>query len=299
MKYVRSIEQFGILKGKHIQYKYFDTPEARNNFNENSEFRGCGGENLYLYDEGEHEYVEGLKEIILSLKRENKKIYEIQSENKEYINKINELKNKIKELQNKENNFNIEEYENIKVKNNELHDKLTQATRNINNLKENITVEKAKNDNLMRIMKERANAKRGLKPKKEHDGYIPLFNKETIFSFKYKEMNKIKSINYNVWRLKLETPYSSKMDLKYILKDIEKYLLHSYQDLKFNCISRFDFKSLIKKENRKDIKRFKEMMENAEEVHVFKIEYEVNFKKGLWEIELLSNREIKISNDLK
>ena len=61
MKYVRSIEQFGILKGKHIQYKYFDTLEDRNDFNETSEFRESVGENLYLYNENEHEYAEKLE----------------------------------------------------------------------------------------------------------------------------------------------------------------------------------------------------------------------------------------------
>lgn len=299
MKYVRSIEQFGILKGKHIQYKYFDTLEDRNDFNETSEFRESAGENLYLYNENEHEYAEKLEKIVFNLKKENEKIYEIQKENREYISKIDYLESKIKELENKEVNFDINKLENEIDKNNNLINQLNKAKKIINNLKDDIKVEKAKNDNLMRIMRERANAKRGLKPKKEHDGYIPLFNKETVFCFKYKKLNKIQSINYNVWKLKLETPYSSKLELDFIVKDIENYLLHSYQDLKFDILSRFNFNSLVEKENINDVKRFKDIMKNTDKVYVFNIKYEVNFKKGLWEIELLSNREIKIREDLK
>ncbi|MGL5649146.1 MAG: hypothetical protein ACRDDY_14990 [Clostridium sp.] len=298
MKYVRSIEQFSLLKGNHLQYKYFDTLEKRDDFNNYSEFRNSGGENLYLYTEDEHEYAKHLESIISDLKEKNAKMYTLEAINEIYKEKLKPLNNKIKELESKQENFEIEKFENLKMKNNELINRLNQANKNIINLRENIEVEKAKNNNLMRIMKERSNAKRGLKPKKEHAGYLPIFNKETVFAFKYKERNMIKSINYNVWRLKLQTPYSIKLELNYIKNDIEDYFLHSDNNFRFNYISRFDFKSIIEQENKEDIKRFKDIMEEKK-IAIFKIEHEANFRSGLWEISFLSNKEIKIDESLK
>ena len=47
-----------------------------------------------------------------------------------------------------------------------------------NNLEEALSQQRSLNDNLKRIAKERANAKRGLIPKKDRSGYIVLFSSQ-------------------------------------------------------------------------------------------------------------------------
>lgn len=61
------------------------------------------------------------------------------------------------------------------------------------------------NANLLRITKERANAERGLKPKKEHNGYVVLTSveKESRYKDSYGHPQTI-----TLWETAMETPYT-------------------------------------------------------------------------------------------
>ena len=61
------------------------------------------------------------------------------------------------------------------------------------------------NANLLRITKERANAERGLKPKKEHNGYVVLTSveKESRYKDSYGHPRTI-----TLWETAMETPYT-------------------------------------------------------------------------------------------
>ncbi len=60
------------------------------------------------------------------------------------------------------------------------------------------------NANLLRISKERANAARKLKPKKEHSGYVVISSTEKDHSFKYGANRK----TVKLWETVLQTPFS-------------------------------------------------------------------------------------------
>ena len=60
------------------------------------------------------------------------------------------------------------------------------------------------NKNLLRIARERANAARGLKPKKQHSGFIVMSSTER--EYRYKRGRKNESVW--LWETKLQTPYS-------------------------------------------------------------------------------------------
>lgn len=60
------------------------------------------------------------------------------------------------------------------------------------------------NDNLIRICKERANADRKLKPKKEHTGYVVISSQEK--EIRYQERRKWRTAV--VWETVLQSPYS-------------------------------------------------------------------------------------------
>lgn len=72
------------------------------------------------------------------------------------------------------------------------------------------------NLNLRRIAMERANAKRGLRPKKEHPGYIILFANQ------YKQRYQMGSAD--VWHCRLQTPYDASLPLEQIEDNLWKEL---------------------------------------------------------------------------
>lgn len=91
---------------------------------------------------------------------------------------------------------------------------------------------KHQHDNLVRIYKERANADRGLTPKKEHKGYVVMSSTETPRSFMldgyYKDgrkSGKKTQYSYNLWATTVQTPYSIDISfeevVRLILQDME------------------------------------------------------------------------------
>ena len=73
------------------------------------------------------------------------------------------------------------------------------------------------NSNLRRIMRERANAKRGLKPKKLHHGYVVLDSQQ--YNYLFRHGNKTIG-NYPCWKLRVQSPYDSSIPYNTIVKDI-------------------------------------------------------------------------------
>lgn len=85
------------------------------------------------------------------------------------------------------------------------------ADRTAGELREELSAERAEkeyqkrlNENLLRISKERANAARKLKPKKDHAGYVVINSTEKDYSFKYGANRK----TVRLWETVLQTPFS-------------------------------------------------------------------------------------------
>ena len=66
--------------------------------------------------------------------------------------------------------------------------------------------QRALNANLLRICKERANAERGLKPKKERPGYVVINSEEKEFSFRDNRIRRLQKVK--LWETILQSPYS-------------------------------------------------------------------------------------------
>lgn len=77
------------------------------------------------------------------------------------------------------------------------------------------------NANLLRISKERANAERGLKPKKERSGYVVVYSEEKEYSFRdgRKRVYKVK-----LWETIIQSPYSVKFAEDVVRKQFEEEL---------------------------------------------------------------------------
>lgn len=87
-------------------------------------------------------------------------------------------------------------------------------------------------DNLVRIYKERANADRGITPKKEHKGYVVMSSTETPRSFMLdgyhrngQKSGKKSQYSYNLWTTTVQTPYAIDISfedvVRLILADME------------------------------------------------------------------------------
>ncbi len=121
---------------------------------------------------------------------------------------------------------------NLKVNN--LTKDITDKTQELKELKElyskvldELNAEQKKNANFLRISKERANADRGLTPKKKHHGYIELYREQTELTRAVKQ--KISSgfnsrvvaikIGFSVWRYNFQTPYLTSLPA-HMVKDL-------------------------------------------------------------------------------
>lgn len=78
--------------------------------------------------------------------------------------------------------------------------------------------QRALNANLLRVSRERANADRNLKPKKERCGYVVVNSEEKEISFKIgsKRLRKVK-----LWETTIQSPYSVKLSEAVVRKQIE------------------------------------------------------------------------------
>lgn len=103
-----------------------------------------------------------------------------------------------KELDEKKND--IEQYKKILARyqkeNDELKEKYNQEVKN--------------NKDFKRIMTERANARRGIKPKKKHPGYIVISQKQIHLDKKR-----------NGWLSVIQTPIEVSMNVKYVMETVE------------------------------------------------------------------------------
>lgn len=122
-----------------------------------------------------------------------------------------------------------------------LNNQIKNLMNEICDYRQKLQIEIAKNENFLRIAKERANADRGLTPKRKHHGYLKIYkeNSNLIKSFIKKENigMKTRSISYkktlSIWKYNIQTPYllelNSSISKEFIIKDLqEKFNLQIY-----------------------------------------------------------------------
>lgn len=217
--------------------------------------------------------------------KENEKEYShIILESDEYsslIQKINieSYKNDMLEKKFKEELQNIQKLKNEQISENE---------KSIAALTEQLKHQKELNDNLLRISKERANAKRGLKPKKERSGFIALSLEQYVYVMK--SFGNTKDIP--CWKVKIQTPYDSSLEyskVQALMKDNNQYLLG--QCLRVNNLWS---NNKIKETYVSDIDElFKD------KTIVFNTKFRANIKQGFWEVDYLVNKIVTIPEELR
>lgn len=140
-----------------------------------------------------------------------------------------------------------------------------------NTLEQKILELEQHNSNLLTICRERVNAKRGLKPKKEHPGYIVLNQEETLLKFqKEGSWEEIKC-----WKICIQTPLDSLLPLD------KRLILQGIQD-SFGLEQ-----DLILHKNRLTRKEFYQLWDKIQQDQIqiiLKTNYKSNNISELWEI---------------
>lgn len=204
--------------------------------------------------------------------------------NEEYGKLLKEIEGLRKQLLSKEEQYTMEieklkqQYYNVleeKRKEEETHNdyreqvkKFIIATKTeIDNCREAKDEAERLNVNLKRICRENANAKRGIKPKKEHSGFIVISTAE-IFEH-YKKDRSIKDVR--AYKTIVETPYKKIMELDVAKKQAWNDGLNRFFDHAWSDSNRNDYAEAVK--NNHDDKNF-----------VYKMNWRTG-KRGYWEIE--------------
>lgn len=168
--------------------------------------------------------------------------------------------------------------------------------------------EKGLNENLIRIMKERANQRRNLRPKKDHDGYIVLEMRqyterytEDVWDSKdnqkrYDGDSKKRAIarkngylridhkTADTWQSVIQTPYDASIPLDTVSSHIKSDLGKVLQELFVRRLPQSaTYKAL---DSLPSIERKKNYM--------YRWRYRANFRTGFWEMEVFTTQAFSV-----
>ena len=145
------------------------------------------------------------------------------------------------------------------------------------------------NANLLRITKERANAERDLKPKKEHTGYVVLTSveKESRYKDSYGHPRTI-----TVWETAMETPYTVDFEAEQV-RGLIRELTHEDEDgnwpirrigITGNYLGKYA-DMIQDKEWREDYEKYNVMLERW---------LRANYRSGYWELVFLHTKPLAV-----
>ena len=166
-------------------------------------------------------------------------------------------------------------------------DAYTTHEQNIMEREQAISGKLASAQNVYRIMRERANAARGIVPKKSHDGYLVLSSRQWIERYPAVVSGKKMQCSTAVWKSVLETPYDVALVADQIGKQIENDLRTIVNDIGCHCMV-----------SDKDNGRYKismEKIENSREKNIlYKWDFVANFRSGFWQLEIYTTQGLTV-----
>lgn len=176
-------------------------------------------------------------------------------------------------------------------------------------VKADLQNEKNLHRNMMRIMKERANQVRGIKPKKDHDGYVVLesrqwterYTEEIWDTQEYKDRfdnpeNRAHALKQGylridhkiaeVWKSIIQTPYNASLPIKQVRERIEEEIGEVLDDI--------DVVSRLKPEYNGTYYDFGMNEEGYEKNGMYRWKYRANYRAGLWELEIFTTKSLRV-----
>lgn len=156
------------------------------------------------------------------------------------------------------------------------------------------------NDNLLRISKERANAKRGMQPKKQRSGYRfvgKIMQIKTISGHDKKEG----AIYTDVWSATIETPYDATIPIEELMPVIFRDL----HDGEKGILADLDIEAWLDEDSGMFWKgTYSQAMKNVEDFQfegrnvLFDYKMMANPKSGFWEVQITTTKPIPVIPDL-
>lgn len=150
--------------------------------------------------------------------------------------------------------------------------------------------QRALNANLLRIAKERANADRKLKPKKEHTGYLVVFSGEKEHQFK-DGSRRVKRVL--LWETVIQSPYVVDFPEKQIRKQILEELLRKDED-GYRLIDRLGINGYYSKGYGSMIEDREWCAEPDRFNIMLKPKFRANFRAGYWEVVCLHTKPLDV-----
>lgn len=172
-------------------------------------------------------------------------------------------------------------------------ERIAEAQTKMNEYKDRVDSLENIKKNLIRIATERANAQRGLTPKKQHIGYIFLSVDEYVFNCEYTlyRSSKTKIMQIPCFRIRLQSPYKVSFALDSARDMIQDDLLETLcEKIGVDSVYGKGIVGIGEEELREILKR--------EENFIFKTQYKANFQKGFWEVEYLARDMVIIPPDM-
>lgn len=171
---------------------------------------------------------------------------------------------------------------------------------------EELKKQEALNRNLKRIARERANAARGITPKKNHDGYLVLSSRQWVEHYDYKlseeeynakpeEFKACHRFPYtehrtaDVWKSILQTPYDASLPLNQIrglVEDDDLWDNHILRDLGCSEMNASDINGLYHTFDQDD--------QGHEYNGMYKWNFIANYKSGFWELEIYTTKNLRV-----
>ena len=162
-----------------------------------------------------------------------------------------------------------------------MEEKLTRAEKEVN-------YQKGLNANLLRISRERANADRSLRPKKEHTGYAVVRSMEKEYRYKISRHSWGKVM---LWETVIQSPYSMEFTEEQARKQIRRELLRDKTGgdwligkvgIRVSCDLEFE-----------DMIQYSEWWEkNKDENIMMKRKLNLNGRSGYWEVVFYHTRPL-------
>ena len=148
------------------------------------------------------------------------------------------------------------------------------------------------NKNLLRISRERANADRKLKPKKEHTGYFVVFTGEKEYRFKKDRRQWGRAL---LWETILQSPYSIDFSEEQARKQIKEDFFEQMGDgswmiarLGFDTFFDGRFERLVEREDWESKYKMKNVLLRPD------LKLRAGFRSGYWEVIILHTKALGI-----
>lgn len=159
-------------------------------------------------------------------------------------------------------------------------------------IEESLKKQQNLNNNLKRIARERANARRGIRPKKEHDGYVVLYSMQ--WRERYRDSNGEKCVA-NVWKSVLQTPYDASLPLDAIQDEIWEELIHA-------VLYPLGFRQAQPVEKNGEYRTWTGEDEDGivkELCGLYRWDCKANYKSGLWELNLYHTKSLRVPEEYR